>query len=120
MEKNRGETSTGRVGKQHLQKSVSMCHSIPRRSVELSRPEHFRCLMGYVVDLTLILQAVFQVSLENGHEITSDRVNDIIYEFHSSAKKRRIHKEIWVFDRCLSLKDNVADKIESLIKENEV
>ena len=76
--------------------------------------------MGYVVDLTLILQAVFQVSLENGHEITSDRVNDIIYEFHSSAKKRRIHEEIWVFDRCLSLKDNVADKIESLIKENEV
>ena len=74
--------------------------------------------MGYVVDLTLILQAVF-VSLENGHEITSDRVNDIIYGFHSSEKKRRIHKDIWAFDRSL-LKDNVADKIESLIKDNEV
>ena len=74
--------------------------------------------MGYVVDLTLILQAVFLVSLEN--EITSDRVNDIIYEFHSSKKKRRIHEAIWAFDRCLSLKDNVADKIESLIKDNEV
>ena len=67
--------------------------------------------MGYTVDFTLILQAVFQVSLEN--EITPDRVNDIIYEFHSSDKKRRIHEAIWAFNLSLSLKNNVADKIES-------
>lgn len=35
MEKNRGETSSDRVGKQRLQKSVSMCHYTPHRSVEL-------------------------------------------------------------------------------------
>ena len=80
--------------------------------------------MGYAVDLTLILQAVFQVSLEDGHEkkVTRDRVNEIIYEFHSSEKKRCIHEAIWAFagHRSLSPKDNIADKIESLIDVNEV
>ncbi|KAF8351823.1 P-loop containing nucleoside triphosphate hydrolase protein [Amanita rubescens] len=87
-------------------------------------PEHIRCLIGYVVDLTLILQVVFQVSLQDGPEkkITPDRVNEIIYEYHSSEKKKRIHDAIWEFTKTHSpaTKDDVADVIESLINENQV
>ena len=76
------------------------------------------------MDLALILQAVFQVSLEDGPEkgVTPDRVNEIIYEFHSSEKKKRIHDAIWEFTRTHSptTKDDVADVIESLINENQV
>jgi hypothetical protein len=76
------------------------------------------------VDLTLILQAVFQVSLQDGPEkkVTPDRVNEIIYEYHSSEKKKCIHDAIWEFTRTHSptMKDDVADLIESLINENQV
>lgn len=88
------------------------------------RPEHTRCLMGYVVDLTLIIQAVFQVSLQDQVEgkVTQDRVNAIIYEFHCSEKKRRIHNAIWEFVGAKHpfAKDSVMEKIESLLQENEV
>ncbi|KAF8335238.1 hypothetical protein F5887DRAFT_614117 [Amanita rubescens] len=87
-------------------------------------PEHVRCLMGYVVDLTLILQAVFQVSLEDHLEgkVTPDRVIDIIYEFETSKKKRQIHDAIWSFVEAQYpfAKNNVVDKIESLLDENEM
>ena len=77
--------------------------------------------MGYVVDLTLVLQAVFQVSLQDRSEgkVTADRVNEIIYEFHFSEKKKRIHNAIRAFQPTF-MKGDVVDKIESLIKENEV
>ncbi len=87
-------------------------------------PEHIRCLMGYVVDLTLILQAVFRVSIAEGLEKNEiqERLNEIIYEFHLSERKKSIHDAIWSFVRVQHpfAKDNVVDKIESLIKENEV
>ncbi|KAF8351818.1 kinase-like domain-containing protein [Amanita rubescens] len=87
-------------------------------------PEHVRCLMGYVVDLTLILQAVFQVSLQDRLEgkVTQDRVNEIIYEFHCSDKKKRIHDAIrsFVVAQHPFAKDNVVNRIESLIKDNEM
>jgi hypothetical protein len=80
--------------------------------------------MGYVVDLTLILQAVFQVSLQDRLEgkVTQDRVNEIIYEFHCSDKKKRIHEAIrsFVVAQHPFAKDSVVNKIESLIKDNEV
>jgi len=80
--------------------------------------------MGYVVDLTLILQAVFRVSIAEGLEKNEiqERLNEIIYEFHLSERKKSIHDAIWSFVRVQHpfAKDNVVDKIESLIKENEV
>ena len=87
----------------------------------LNRPEHVRCLMGYVVDLTLVLQAVFQVSLQDRTEgkVTADSVNEIIYEFHFSEKKKRIHNAIRAFQPSFT-KGDVVEKIESLIKDNEV
>lgn len=77
--------------------------------------------MAYVVDLTLILQAVFQVSLKDRTEgkVTKDRVTEIIYEFHLSEKKKGIHDAI-VGAQHLVAKDSMVDQIKSLIKENEV
>ena len=77
--------------------------------------------MGYVVDLTLVLQAVFQVSLQDRSDgkVTADRVNEIIYEFHFSDKKKRIHNAIRAFQPSF-MKGDVVEKIESLIKDNEV
>jgi hypothetical protein len=80
--------------------------------------------MGYVVDLTLILQAVFQVSLQDQFEekVTEYRVDEIIYEFHCSDKKKRIHDAIRTFvgTQHPFEKESVVERIESLIKDNEV
>ncbi len=78
--------------------------------------------MGYVVDLTLILQAMFQVSLQDQYEgrVTVDHVNEILYEFHSSEKKKIIHHAIRTFAQHSFAKDNVAEKIQLLLKENQV
>ena len=88
------------------------------------RPEHIRCLMGYVIDLILILQAVFCVSIRGPSErkVTQDNVNEIIYEFHLSERKKSIHDAIRTFvgSRHPFAKVNAVDKIESLIKENVV
>ncbi|KAF8351830.1 hypothetical protein F5887DRAFT_3940, partial [Amanita rubescens] len=82
-------------------------------------PEHVRCLMGYVVYLTLILQAVFLVSLQDHSEgkVSLDRVKEVIYEFYFSEKKKRIHNAIRDFQPSFT-KGDVVDKIESLLKEN--
>jgi len=76
--------------------------------------------MGYVVDITLILQVIFQVSHQ--YEVTEDEVNDIIYEFHYSDRKKRIHDAIRAFvgTQYPFAKEHVVDKIETLINENEV
>ena len=78
--------------------------------------------MGYVVDLTLILQAMFQVSLQDQYEgrVTVDHVDKILYEFHSSEKKRNIHHAIRTFAQHSFAKDNVGEKIQLLLKENQV
>ena len=77
--------------------------------------------MGYVVDLTLILQAVFQVSLQDQAEgkLTHDRVTEIIYEFHLSEMKKCIHDAIVRAQHPVA-KDSMVEQITSLIKENEV
>ena len=80
--------------------------------------------MGYVVDLTLILQAIFQVSLQDPLEgkVAEDRIDEIIYEFHCSDKKKRIHDTIRSFVGIQHpfAKESVVEKIELLIKDNEV
>ena len=80
--------------------------------------------MGYVVDLTLILQAIFQVSVQDQFEekVTEYRVDEIIYGFHCSDKKKRIHDAIRTFvgTQHPFEKGSVVEKIESLVKDNEV
>ena len=76
--------------------------------------------MGYVVDLTIILQAVFLVALQHAEgRVTQERVNEIIYEFYFSEKKKLIHNTIRSFQPSFT-KSDVVEKIESLIKSNEV
>ena len=76
--------------------------------------------MGYVVDLTIILQAVFQVSLQHTEgKVPQERVNEIIYEFYLSEKKKRIHNMIRSLQPSFA-KSDVVEKIESLIKNDEV
>ena len=78
--------------------------------------------MGYVVYLTLILQAVFLVSLQDHSEgkVSLDRVKEVIYEFYFSEKKKRIHNAIRDFQPSFTKKSDVVDKIESLLMENQV
>ena len=53
--------------------------------------------MGYVVDLTLILQRIFHVSLRDQLEgmVRQDNIIDIIHEFNNF--KKRIHDAIRLF-----------------------
>ena len=78
--------------------------------------------MGYVVDLTLILQAMFQVSLQGQYEgtVSVDDVNEILYEFRSSEKKRIIHHAIRSFVQHSFARDYVVEMIQLLLKEIQV
>jgi hypothetical protein len=74
------------------------------------------------VDLTLIQQAVFQVSLQDQTEgkVTQERITEIIYEFYLSEKKKRIHDTIIGFQHVVP-RDSMVEQITSLIiKGNEV
>ena len=78
--------------------------------------------MGYVVDLTLILQAMFQVSLQDTEagSVMVDHIDEILYAFHSSEKKISIHQEIRMFTRRSFAKGIVVEKIQSLLEGNQV
>ena len=54
--------------------------------------------------------------------MAGDCVDEIVYEFHCSDKKKRIHNTIWSFVRTQHpfAKESVVEKIESLIRDNEV
>jgi hypothetical protein len=100
---------------------VSMHFCYTADCAELHRPEHIRCLMGYVVDLTLILQAVWFQNLSK-EKVTPDRLSEILYEFVCSGKKDMIHADIveFVGHQHSPPIDDVVDKIELLIKQNAV
>jgi hypothetical protein len=80
--------------------------------------------MGYVVNLTLILQAIFQVSLRDHIEgkMTMDSVDEIIYQFHCSEKKKNIHNAIRKSIEIGNIfaRGNVVNEIASLIEINKV
>ena len=72
------------------------------------------------MDLTLILQAVFQVSLQDRTEgkVTQDRVTEIVYEFYLSEKKKRVHNAI--VGAQYQVANDVVEQIKLLVNENEV
>ena len=49
-----------------------------------------RCLMGYVVDLILIVESIFRVSLQDQLEgkVTQDRIDEIIYGFIAQRRRK--------------------------------
>lgn len=77
--------------------------------------------MAYVVDLILILQAAFQISLQDWLEgkVAKENINEIVYVFHCSEMKKAIHDEVraLVKAQCLA---NMVDEVELLVKKNEV
>ena len=76
--------------------------------------------MGYVVDLTLIMHAVFQASLEHQEGIVEQqRVEQIAERFNKSSKKHSIHTEIKTFASQQNpfAKDTAVHKIEALIAQ---
>ncbi|KAF8720436.1 hypothetical protein AX14_010969 [Amanita brunnescens Koide BX004] len=83
--------------------------------------ENVRCLMGYVVDLTLIMKDVFQESLKHKDgKVTKERVEEIIDVFDKSQKKISVHTEIQAFSLTMNLfaKDAAVDQIEALINDS--
>lgn len=78
-----------------------------------------RYFMGYVVDLTLILQCIFDASLEDQLEgmVTKDSVIESIGEFNRSDKKR-IHDAIrkFVEARYPFTKGDLEKEIASLVQ----
>jgi hypothetical protein len=86
--------------------------------MNFDRRDDIRCLMGYVVDLTLIMKAVFQESLkQQDSKVTQERVNIIVDEFNKWEKKTEVHRGITSFSSTANLfgKDAVVNKIEHFI-----
>ena len=74
--------------------------------------------MGYVVDLTVIMRAVFQASRENEDSILQrERVEAIVDRYEKSGAKRDIHESIrgFVQEQFPFPKSTMVEKIESLI-----
>lgn len=90
----------------------------------LNRPEYICCLMIYLVDLILILQAVFQILLEDRFtgKVTPDSVNEIVYEFVCSERMKMVHDAITaiVRDQHSPAGNIMMSKVETLLKENKV
>ena len=76
--------------------------------------------MAYVVDLIVIMRAVFQDSCENEDGIIqSQRVEEIIDNYHKSATKKKIHDSIrgFVEHQFPCWRSTVVEKIESMIEQ---
>ncbi|KAM6495248.1 hypothetical protein JOM56_009871 [Amanita muscaria] len=81
-------------------------------------PANIRCLMGYVVDLTIIMQAIFRASLKDKDgSVEKEQVKEIVDKFDRSDTKRDIHESIRAFvqDQNLLLKGDVVERLETLI-----
>jgi len=64
---------------------------------------------------------MFQVSLQDEEsKVTADHVDEIIYEFHCSEKKKKIHQAIRVFAQHTFAKDNALEKVQLLLHEYQV
>ena len=77
--------------------------------------------MGYVVDLTLIMRAVFRASCENEDGIIQkNRVEEIIEKYDKSRAKQGVHDSIrgFVQDHYPFLKSTAVEKIESLVNQD--
>lgn len=87
-----------------------------------SGPTIIRCFMGYIVDLTIILQRVFRISVEDENGIIdTQRIKDIVEVFDKSQAKKNIHADIRAFVHDLRnplSKELVIQRIETLIYSN--
>jgi hypothetical protein len=85
----------------------------------LFRNENICLVVGYIVDLTLILCGVF----ESPGNVSPSRVRSVMNNFASSSLKKSVHAEISRFIRTVPSfnyhdVDVVMEKVIDLIKQN--
>ncbi|KAI0285606.1 hypothetical protein BC826DRAFT_1051403 [Russula brevipes] len=80
-----------------------------------------RCVMGYIVDLTVILDGVFRVAANN---VRADDVRSVLDRHVKSGRRDRIHRDIRSFVPeavairfAVPQKDLVLEKIIDLIRQ---
>jgi len=83
--------------------------------VNLSQVSHVsqanvRCMMGYIVDLTAILDDIFRTAPGN---VSSGDVQSAMERHANSGRRDRIHREIWSFvtDTYSKFKDTQIDLV---------
>ena len=86
-----------------------------------ARPANMRCMMGYVVDLTIIMQAIFRISLADKEgAVDQERVTEIVNKFDESDTKKEIHEAVRAFveDKNLLAREGAVGKLEELINNH--
>jgi len=83
--------------------------------------DNVRCVMGYIVDLTVILDGVFRVAAGN---VRADDVRSVLNRHVKSGRRDRIHRDIRSFVTeavairfAVPQKDLVLEKIIDLIRQ---
>ncbi|KAH8989946.1 hypothetical protein EDB86DRAFT_1848703 [Lactarius hatsudake] len=91
------------------------------RDVYRGSQENVRCVMGYIVDLTVILDTIFNTTFG---DISPERVLSVIDRHVSSGHRNRIHHDIQRFVAeafaigfSAQKKDLILDKVIDLIQE---
>ncbi|KAG8917321.1 hypothetical protein FRC02_003175 [Tulasnella sp. 418] len=92
------------------------------RDVYKQTPGVVRCLMGYIVDLTLVMRQLFWKMRKLGgiQSLPEEVVYKVLEEFQDSPIKRQIHAEIRAFVSAGGVlertdKDKVLSKVVTLI-----
>ncbi|KAH9942684.1 hypothetical protein B0H21DRAFT_710250 [Amylocystis lapponica] len=82
------------------------------------------CLMAYIVDLTIVMRRLFQLSrAAKSSTLNPESVDEVLKEFDASAEKIEVHDAIREFVAQASFlqtqkKDFVFEKVVSLIREH--
>ena len=108
--------------------------SLPRRllsfltSLYLTSRDVVRCMMGYIVDMTIIMQGLFWLMWtrfgQSPCPVGEEHLRIVVDKFKESTTKRDVHLKIWASVSQMGvfiheeLGDEVLDKIVELLKEN--
>ena len=94
-----------------------LCYSIALPHVRFSH-ENIRCIMAYIVDLTVILNGLFISS----HSVSATEVQSAMRNYAQTGARTQIHAEIRSFVREIPFtyqeKDTIMEKIVDLITQN--
>jgi hypothetical protein len=83
----------------------------------LSRPENITAIMGYITDLTIVMNGLFT------KDVPKAGVKEVLDEY-TTSRKPQMHGDIWLFIsdksnfRFVTNKDLVLDEIVRLINAN--
>ena len=81
--------------------------------------ENIRCIMAYIVDLTVILNGLFMSS----HSVSATEVQSAMKDYAQTGARGQIHAEIRSFVREMPFstyqeRDTIMEKIIDLIRQN--